>query len=222
MQQSSRRPPNYPPPAYPPPQTRGTRAPQPPQTPASAARPPVAPAYAPRAQRDIVIRTVGLKLLAVGGTIHASLVLMALVILLVMAAGGDARVGLIMRTIKNASTPLWTWTLCSLAISFVLGSVMLYTAIGTLSLTPWTQRATKIWSTAWLALSCAALVINLGWIYPMLKEASPDRFTFARTLAMTWIHIAAGVIWPAVVLFYMNTRHVKQAYARIAGGASAI
>ena len=229
MQQSSRRPPTYPAPSYvPPPQ-------QPPRPVAGGAAtpagkrgnpptpPPVAATHAKQpAARGVVVRTFGLKVLSCAAILHASLVLMAIVVLLVMALGGDARVGLVVRTIKNQSAALWTWTLFALFTSFVLGSVLLYSAIATLSLIPLSQRATKLWSAAWLALSVAAIVVNLGWVYPLLKEASPDRFTFARTLAATWLHIAAGVIWPAFVLVYMNTRGVRQAYARVAGGASAM
>src|SRR5687768_2928862 len=103
MQQSSRRPPNYPPPTYaPPPSSRG-RAPQQPQTPGSPVRPPVPAAYAARSQRDVVVRTTALKLLAIVGILHASLLLMALVVVLVMAVGGDARLALIIRTIKDGS-----------------------------------------------------------------------------------------------------------------------
>src|SRR5687767_13928133 len=122
MQQSSRRPPNYPPSTYAPPASRG-RAPQPPQPPGSPVRPPVPPAYAARSQRDVVVRTTAVKLLSIVGILHASLLLMALVVVLVMAVGGDARVALIIRTIKDGSAPLWTWTLCAIAISFVLGFV---------------------------------------------------------------------------------------------------
>jgi hypothetical protein len=182
----------------------------------------VRPDRSPGGRGGVVMRTLGLKLLSVVGILHASLILMALVVILVMAVGGDARVAQIIKTIKDSSVLLWTWTLCTLATSFVLGAVMLYNAIATLSLTPWSERATKVWSAVWLALSVVALAINLGWIYPLLKEASPDRFNFGRLLIVTWVHIAAGVIWPGIVLFYMNTRHVKQAYARVAGGASAM
>ena len=168
------------------------------------------------------MRSLGLKLLSVVGILHASVVLMALVVLVVMAVGGDARLGQVLSTVKAGSTLLWTWALCLAAVSFVLGFVMLYNAIGTLSLAPWSQRATKLWAAVWLAISAAALAVNLVWIYPMLRDASPERFTFGRLLLVTWLHITAGVIWPAVVLFYMNTRHVKQAFARVAGGASAM
>jgi hypothetical protein len=104
----------------------------------------------------------------------------------------------------------------------VLGFVLLYNAIATLSLTPWSARAMKLWSGVWLAMSLAAVIVNLGWIFPLLRDAAPERFSFARTLTLTWLHIAAGVIWPGIVLFYMNTRHVKQTYARVASGASAM
>ncbi|MEA2734633.1 MAG: hypothetical protein QOE14_1084, partial [Humisphaera sp.] len=180
------------------------------------------PAKTKTATHGVVVRSTGLRLLSILGILHASLVLMAVVVILVMAAGGDARIASISQTIRQAGTILWTATLFTLATSFVLGFVMLYNAIGTLSLTPWSQRAMKLWSGVWLALSLAALIVNLGWIYPALKLASPERFTFARLLLVTWFHIAVGVIWPGAVLFYMNTRHVKQAYARVAGGASAM
>ena len=221
MQQSSRRPPSYPTPTATPPPSPRPRAGQ---TPAAAHPTPPASGYTPHASRrsDVVVRTLGLKLLAVVGILHASTILMGLVVILVMALGGDARVGLVIRTIKQASTPLWTWTLFALFTSFVLGFVMLYNAIATLSLTPWSQRATKLWSAVWLGLSLIAVIVNLGWIYPALKDASPERFSFARTLIATWLHIAVGVIWPGIVLFYMNTRPVKQAYARVASGASAM
>ena len=229
MPQSSRRPPSYPTPAYAPPPSSSAggaaaaapsrnRAPRQP----AAVPPAVAPAYAARPQRGVVMRSLGLKLLSVGGILHASGVLMALVVLLVMAIGGDARVGQVIRTIKSASTPIWTWTLCAVAIAFVLGFVMLYNAIGTLSLTPWSQRATKLWAAAWLALATAALLVNLAWVYPMLKDAAPDRFTAARLMLVTCVHVAAGILWPAAVLFYMNTRHVKDTYARVANGAAAM
>lgn len=168
------------------------------------------------------MHTLGLKLLAILGIVHASMILMALVVLIVMAVGGDARVGQAIGTLKAASTLLWTATLCALAISFVLGFVMLYNAIGVLSLTPWSQRATKLWAAVWLALAAATLVVNLAWTYPLLQRASPERFSFARLLVVTSLHIAAGIIWPAIVLFYMNTRHVKQVYARVASGAAAL
>jgi hypothetical protein len=224
MQQSSRRPPNYPTPTHAPaarpaaiptaPAKRGSSAPPP--------RPAVARAYVNRPARGVVVRTLGLKILSVAGILHASLILMGIVVLLVMALGGDARVGMAVRTIKNGSGALWTWTLFALFTSFVLNAVLLYNAIATLSLIPWSERATKLWSAVWLALSVVAIVVNLGWVFPLLKDAAPDRFSFARTLIVTWLHIAAGVGWPAFVLFYMNTRGVRQAYARVAGGASAM
>jgi hypothetical protein len=226
MPPSSRRlPPSYPTPTVPP--RAGTAAAAPATKPAAGARPaspprPPAPAYTKRPARDVVVRTFGLKLLSVVGILQASMILMLLVVLLVMALGGDARVGMIVRTIKGSSTAVWSWTLFALFTSFVLGAVMLYNAIATLSLIPWSERATKLWSAVWLALSVVTVIVNLGWVYPLLREASPDRFTFARTLAVTWLHLAAGVVWPAFVLFYMNTRHVKQAYARVASGASAM
>ena len=170
----------------------------------------------------MVVRPLALKLIAILGILHASLLLMALVILLVMALGGDARVAMIIRTIKSSGMLLWTWTLFSVLTSFVLGFVMLYNAIGVLSIMPWSQRATKVWSTVWLTLSTVALIVNLTCIYPALREASPDRFAFGRMLAVTWLHIAAGIIWPGIVLFYVNARKVKQAYARVASGASAM
>jgi hypothetical protein len=222
MQQSSRRPPSYPTPTHAP-------AARPPATPpakraasAPPAPPAVAPAYANRPARGIVVRTLGLKILSVAGILHASLILMGIVVLLVMGLGGDARVGMAVRTIKDGSSALWTWTLFALFASFVLNAVMLYNAIATLSLIPWSERATKLWSAVWLAMSVVAIVVNLGWIFPLLKDAAPDRFSFARTLIVTWLHIALGVICPAFVLFYMNSRGVRQAYARVAGGASAM
>jgi hypothetical protein len=222
MQQSPRRPPSYPASTYAPPRAPAA-AQQSAAAPASR-RPAPLPATAQpsRSSRDVVVRTLGLKLLSVAGILHASMILMLLVVLLVMALAGDARVALVMRTIKSNGMPLWTWTLFALFTSFVLGFVMLYNAIATLSLTPWSARATKLWSAVWLGLSLVAVVVNLGWVYPLLKDVSPDRFTFGRTLIATWLHIAAGVIWPAFVLFYMNTRQVRQAYARVASGASAM
>jgi hypothetical protein len=231
MQQSSRRPPSYPQPTYA--QPRAREAQPPPQqqqrsaTASSSGLPPAPPpptAPVGRARvSGVVVRTLGLKLLSVVGILHASAILMALVVVIVMGLGGDARVGLAMKTIKaQAGVGLWTWTLCAIAVSFVLGFVMLNNAIGTLSLTPWSQRATKVWATVWLALSAVAIVVNLAWVFPMLKEASPERFSSARLLAVTCAHVAAGVVWPGIVLFYVNTRHVKQAYARVAGGASAM
>ena len=107
-----------------------------------------------------------------------------------------------------------------LATSFVLGFVLLYNAIGTLSLTPWSQCTTKLWAIVWLAMASIALAINLGWTYPVLKVASPPHFTFTRLMVVTWMHIAVGIIWPAVVLIYMNSRTVKQAYKHIADGAA--
>jgi len=145
---------------------------------------------------------------------------MMLVVVLVMALGGDARVGLVITTIKNASTLLWTWALFAFFTSFVLGFVMLYDAIALLSLTPWSARAMKLWSGVWLGLSAIAIIVNLAWIYPLLREASPDRFSVARTLLATALHVSVGVLWPGLVLLYMNTRHVKNTYARIASGAS--
>jgi hypothetical protein len=222
MQQSSRRPPSYPVPASAPapvparPRSAGSVSANPPA-------PPHAYATATSSRRsDVVVRTFGLKLLSVVGILHASVILMALVVILVMALGGDARIGLAIKTIKQTSTLLWTWTLFALFTSFVLGFVLLYNAIATLSLTPWSERTTKLWSVIWLALSLVAVTVNLGWIYPVLKEASPDRFGFARTLILTCLHIAVGVMWPGFVLFYMNTRPVKRAYARVASGASAM
>ena len=174
------------------------------------------------AHRDVVVRTLGLKLLGVAGIVHASLVLMALVVLGVLAAGGDARVGFATSAIRATSAPLYTWTLCAAALSFVLTAVMLYNAIGTLSLTPWSQRATKIWAAAWLALAAVALVVNLGWIYPLLRAASAERFTTGRLMLVTALHVAAGLAWPVIVLGAMNTRHVKQIYARVASGAASM
>jgi hypothetical protein len=150
------------------------------------------------------------------------MILMALVVILVMALGGDARIALIAKTIRNVGAAPWTWTLFSLFASFVLGFVMLYNAIATLSLTPWSERATKLWSAVWLGMSLVSVIVNLGWIAPALRDASPDRFTFARMLLATCAQVAAGIIWPGIVLFYMNTRAVKQAYARMKSGAAAM
>ena len=147
---------------------------------------------------------------------------MALFVIIVMAVGGDARVAEANRTIKQQSMALWTWTIFALLTAFVLGFVMLYNAIGMLSVAPWSHRTTRIWSAVFLALATVALVVNLGWIYPMLKDAEPDRFNFARLLTVTWLHIAAGIVWPIVVLVYLNLRHVKQTFQRIAGGAASI
>ena len=225
MQQSSRRPPSYPTPTHAPGARPPATIPPAPAKRASSAPPAppaVAPAYASRRARGVVVRTLGLKILSVAGILHASLVLMGIVVLLVMGLGGDARVGMAVRTIKDGSSALWTWTLFALFTSFVLNAVLLYNAIATLSLIPWSARATKLWSAVWLATSVVAIVVNLGWVFPLLKDAAPDRFSFARTLIVTWLHIALGVIWPAFVLFYMNSRSVRQAYARVAGGASAM
>ena len=169
----------------------------------------------------VVVRPWGLRLLSAGSIVHASLILMAVVVLGVMALGGDARVGLAMKALRQ-STVVWCWTLFFVATSFVLGFVLLYNAIGTLSLTPWSQRTAKLWAIVWMALASVGLLVNLAWAYPMLKEASPGHFSFGRLLIVTWLHIAGGIIWPAFVLFYMNSRTVKQAYARLAGGAAAI
>ena len=188
----------------------------PPRPPAPAAQ------FATPRRADVVVRTLGLRLLAVGGILHASSILMALVVILVMALGGDSRVSLVMKTIRETGSGVWTWTLFALFTSIVLGFVMLYNAIGMLSLTPWSQRATKIWSSVWLAMSIAAVAVNMIWIYPALNDASPDRFSSARTMLATMVHIVFGVVWPGIVLFYMSTRQVKQAYARVAGGAAAM
>src|SRR5687768_6476393 len=110
MQQSSRRPPSYPPPTRLPPapvprapsqQAATMAAPGAVRASSSASPPPPAPStYTNSAKRDVVVRPLALKLLAIVGILHASVVLMALVILFVMALGGDARVALIIRTIK--------------------------------------------------------------------------------------------------------------------------
>ena len=235
MQQSSRRPPQYPTPTIAPrplpassstspSQARSVASPPQPAAsrPGSPPPPPAAPAYGARSKRDVVVRSIGLKLLSVGGILHASMILMTLVIILVMAMGGDARVALVVKTIKAHGPGLWTWTLFATFTSFVLGFVMLYNAIGTLSLTPWSARTAKLWSGTWLVLSSVALIINLGWIFPILRDASPDRFSPARLLILTCLHVAAGIIWPGIVLAYMNTRHIKRSYARVAEGASAM
>jgi hypothetical protein len=220
MQQSSRRPPNYPTPSTTParPSRAAPTAPPANITPA----PPRPPAPVPARRNDVVVRTLGLRLLSIVGILHASTILMALVVILVMALGGDARIALIATTIRNIGATPWTWTLFSLFASFVLGFVMLYNAIATLSLTPWSERATKLWSAAWLGMSLVSLIVNLGWIGAALRDASPDRFTFARMLLATCAHVTAGIIWPGIVLFYMNTRTVKQAYARMKSGAAAM
>ena len=221
MQQSSRRPPNYPTPASmlarPP-----RAAPIPPGGAAAAPPRPPAPAPASARRNEVVVRTLGLRLLSIVGILHASMILMALVVILVMALGGDARIALIAKTIRDTGAFPWTWTLFFLFASFVLGFVMLYNAIATLSLTPWSERATKLWSTAWLAMSLVGVIMNLGWIGPALRDASPDRFTFGRILLATCAQVVAGIVWPGIVLFYMNTRGVKQAYARVKSGAAAM
>src|SRR6187397_460095 len=182
MMQSPRRPPNYPtsgfvPPTPPTPSSSAapmSRTPATSQPAASRAASPPAPPVAGHGRRDVVVRSNGIKLLSILGILHASIVLMALVVVLVMALGGDARIGLVITTIKNASTLLWTWTLFAFFTSFVLGFVMLYNAIALLSLTPWSARAMKLWSGVWLGLSAIAIIVNLAWIYPLLREASPD------------------------------------------------
>src|SRR4051812_2927280 len=103
MQQSSRRPPKYPTPGYVPPPTPTTTAAaqRPAATGVAKATPPPAPpapTYGARSRRDVVVRSPGLKLLSVFGILHASMILMALVVVLVMGLGGDARVGLVMTT----------------------------------------------------------------------------------------------------------------------------
>jgi hypothetical protein len=218
MQQSSRRPPSYPTPASTP--ARPPRSA--PIPPAPTAAPPRPPAPSSARRNDVVVRTLGLRLLSIVGILHASMILMALVVILVMALGGDARIALIAKTIRDIGAMPWTWTLFSVFASFVLGFVMLYNAIATLSLTPWSERATKLWSTAWLGMSLFSVIVNVGWIVPALRDASPDRFTFGRMLFATCAHVAAGIIWPGIVLFYMNTRGVKQAYARVKSGAAAM
>ena len=225
MQQSSRRPPTYPTPAYAPPAQHPTK-PSSESATSRANRPaPVTtaqPAYALSARAPIVIRPLWLQLLGVGGVLHASGVLLTLVVLAVMSLGGDSRLASVTSAIRSHSAVLWTWSLFAFATSFVLGFVLLYNAIGTLSLSPWSRRTNIRWSAVWLALATVALIVNLGSIYPLLKQASPDRFTFARLLIVTWAHIAAGLIWPALVLFTMNTRRVRDLYARIADGASSM
>jgi hypothetical protein len=181
---------------------------------------PAAPARLPQAG-GVVVRPTGLKILSVGGILHASLVLMALVVVGVMALGGDARLAMMIKTVRQ-STGVWCWTLFALATSFVLGFVMLYNAVGTLSLTPWSLRTSRLWAGVWLGLSALTLLVNLAWTYPMLKQSMPHHFTFGRLLIVTWLQIFAGIVWPGIVLFYMNTRTVKQLYARLAGGASAM
>src|SRR5690242_1283961 len=106
MQQSSRRPPSYPTPASTP--ARPPRsAPIPPASKASAPPRPPAPASARR--NDVVVRTLGLRLLSIVGILHASIILMALVVILVMALGGDARIALIAKTIRDIGAMPWTW-----------------------------------------------------------------------------------------------------------------
>jgi hypothetical protein len=230
MQQSSRRPPTYPTPAYAPTAQQPAKPSSAPTattaTPPRANRPAPAttpqPAYAISARAPIVIRPLWLRLLGVGGILHASSVLLTLVVLAVMSLGGDSRLALVTSTIRNHSAALWTWSLFAFATSFVLGFVLLYNAIGTLSLSPWSRRTNVRWSSVWLALATVALIVNLGAIYPLLKQTSPERFTFARLLMVTWAHIAAGLIWPGLVLFAMKTRRVKDLYARIDSGASAM
>src|SRR5687768_17554225 len=120
MQQSSRRPPSYPAPTYAQPTAPPAPSPSSPRASRSPAgrsqvlpAPPPPPAVHP-SQRAVVIRPWGLHVLSVGGIVHASLTLMVLVVILVMAVGGDARVAEVNRTIRQQSTALWTWTLFSL------------------------------------------------------------------------------------------------------------
>ena len=222
MQQSSRRPPTYPTPAYAPAPQQPTRPS--PSVAAGGPRPPEAPrpTYSVPPRASIVIRPLWLQLLGVGGILHASAILLTLVILAVMSLGGDSRLAIVTSAIRNQSALLWTWTMFAFATSFVLGFVLIYNAIGTLSLSAWSRRTSVRWSAIWLALATAALIVNLGWVYPLLKHASPERFTFARLLIVTWAHIAAGLLWPGLVLFTMNTRRVKDLYARMAAGAAAM
>ena len=227
------------PPAYPQPTTAPAPAAPAPATltatrgrvqPSMASRAPVPPppqgkfpaAPAPLSRTSgVVVQPLGLKILSVGGILHASLVLMAVVVVAVMALGGDARLAMMIKTLRQ-STGVWSWTLFAGATAFVLGFVMLYNAIGTLSLTPWSLRTSKLWASVWLALATATLLVNLAWTYPMLKQAMPHHFSFGRLLIVTWLHIFAGILWPGIVLFYMNTRAVKQLYTRLAGGAAAM
>lgn len=219
MQQSSRRPPSYPTPANAP-ASQATK-------PSSAPRPAVVsapvttrPLYAFTERAPVVFRPRWIQLLGVGGIVHASAILMTLVVLAVMSLGGDSRVALVTRAIRGHSPVLWTWSLFAFATTFVLGFVLLYNAIGTLSISPWSRRTSVRWSAVFLALATVALIVDLGWIYPLLKDASQERFSFARLLMLTWAHILAGIVWPALVLFTMNTRRVKDLYTRIAGGAA--
>jgi hypothetical protein len=168
----------------------------------------------------VVIRPGWLRLLGVCGILHASTILMTLVVLSVMWLGGDSRIALMTGAVRNQSAALWSWTIFAAAGSFVLGFVLLYNSIGTLSLSPWSRRTSVTWSSVWLALAVAALIVNLGWVYPLLTKASAERFSFGRLMILTWAHIAAGVIWPGLVIATMSTRRVKELYARIASGAT--
>src|SRR5688572_7295943 len=114
MQQASRRPPSYPTPTYAQPTRSPSAAGRPPQQARSQGDTPLAPqggsASSGRATpQRVVLRPLGLQILGVGGIAHAGVVLMTLVVLAVMALGGDSRIGTVTSTIRQQGGGLWAW-----------------------------------------------------------------------------------------------------------------
>jgi hypothetical protein len=179
------------------------------------------PAYTmPTPRGPVVFRPLWLRLLGVGGIIHASAVLMTLVVLAVIWLGGDSRIALVTTAIRGHGAVLWTWTLFASATSFVLA---LRAAL---------QRDRHALAFAVVATHERPLVGGVARAGDGRADRQPRRRLPAaeervaraiqlRTPAGPDLgHILAGIAWPALVLFTMSTRRVKNLYARIADGAA--
>ena len=171
------------------------------------------PMMASRPAVDVVVRPTGVKVIALAGIAQGVLTLMGLVMTGMKFGGMDKGADQIVDAVRN-SRFLTGWMLGTSMAALALGLMLVLASMAALSLKRWARKGLVIWAVGWMLLNAANLSVNFMVLYPMLKKALPSMEQGLIAAA-----VAFGIVWPAVVIWYMGRKNVKAAFKRAEGGA---
>jgi hypothetical protein len=110
-----------------------------------------------------------------------------------------------------------TWSQVHSSIGGVLSVVLLVSGIGLLKLKPWARIAAIGYALGIIALSCVSSFAFGRYVLPVMLEkaatlSGPDGLALKIGAYATTSAGFVGLIYPALLLFFMTRRHIKAAF----------
>jgi hypothetical protein len=116
-----------------------------------------------------------------------------------------------------ASPQFMTWSRIHTPVGYVLAAVLLVSGIGLLKLKPWARTAAIGYAFGTIILSCISSFVFVRYVLPVMLEkaatlSGPDAFALKIGAYAGASGGFIGLIYPALLLFFMTRPHIKAAF----------